>query len=249
MAVKGTASISTNCPVYVDSSDAMALDKTGSGNITATVDIVGNYKQVGSGSITPAPNTGQSSVADPLAGLAVPSFSGCDQTNYSTSGSPTLNHGVYCGGISITGSGTITLNPGIYIMNGGGFSKVGSANIIANNVMIYNTATSGHTMGAISVAGSGTLTMSAMTTGTYEGVLFFQDRTQSIGATVNGSTSSVVTGTLYFPAANLTYTGTSTAQFTALVADTITMVGTTALKNDSNGTYTGLSIAKAVPLQ
>jgi hypothetical protein len=91
--------------------------------------------------------------------------------------------------------------------------------------------------------------MSAPASGTYEGILIFQDRSQSVGGTVNGSNTSSVTGTLYFKDANLTYTGTTTAQFTALVADTITMVGTTNIKSDSYGTYTGISLAKATIFQ
>lgn len=250
LTVKGTATITTsNCAVYDNSSSGSALVKTGSGDITGTVNIVGNYSKVGSGSISPTPNTGQSTITDPLAGLPAPTFSGCNHTNYSTSSSDTLNPGVYCGGISITGSGTITLNPGIYIMNGGGFSNGGSANLSGSHVMIYNTATAGQTIGAISITGSGNLNLSAPNVGTYEGVLIFQDRSQAIAATVTGSNSSVVTGTLYFPAANLTYTGTTTAQYTAIVADTITMVGTSAFKSDVFGTYTGISLAKAVMLQ
>ena len=250
LTVKGTATLSaTNCPVYVDSNSSSALVKTGSGSISGTVDIVGNYSQVGSGTISPAPSTGKATTADPLALLPAPTFSGCDHTGYSTSSSVTLNPGVYCGGISITGNGTITLNPGIYIMNGGGFSSGGGAGITGANVMIYNTATAGQTIGAVSITGGGTLTLSAPNTGTYEGILIFQDRTQSIGGSVTGSNTSVVTGTLYFADANLTYTGTTTAQYTALVADTITMVGTSAFKTDTNGTYTGLSIARAVLLQ
>jgi len=250
LTVKGTATISaTNCPVYVDSNSGSALVKTGSGSINGTVDIVGNYSQVGSGSISPAPSTGKSLVADPLAALPTPTFSGCDFTNYSTSSDATLSPGVYCGGVSITGSGTITMNPGIYIMNGGGFSSGGSANITGSHIMIYNTATASQTIGAVSITGSGTLTLSAPNTGTYEGILIFQDRSQSVGGTVTGSNTSVVTGTLYFPDANLTYTGTTTAQYTAIVADTVTMVGTSAFKTDTNGTFTGLTIAKAVLLQ
>jgi hypothetical protein len=120
------------------------------------------------------------------------------------------------------------MNPGIYIMNGGGFSSGGSANITGSHIMIYNTATASQTIGAVSITGSGTLTLSAPNTGTYEGILIFQDRSQSVGGTVTGSNTSVVTGTLYFPDANLTYTGTTTAQYTAIVADTVTMVGTCA---------------------
>jgi hypothetical protein len=250
LTVKGTAVLgTTNCAVYVNSNNSSALVKTGSGSINSTVDIVGNYSQVGSGTISPLPNVGQATITDPLSALPAPTFSGCDYTNYSVSGSATINHGVYCGGIHITGSGTITMNPGIYIMNGGGFSNGGSANLNATHVMIYNTATAGQTIGAVQITGSGTLTMSAPATGIYEGILIFQDRAQTVAGQVSGSDTSVVTGALYFPAANLTYTGTTAAQYTALVADTITMVGTSDFKNDDFGTYTGISIAKAVLLQ
>ena len=248
--VKGTAVLNaTNCPIYINSNSASALVKTGAGSISGTVDIVGNYSQVGSGSITPLPFTGKSPVADPLAALPAPAFSGCDHTNFSASSSVTLNPGVYCGGISITGSGTTTMNPGIYIMNGGGFSSAGSAGITASHIMIYNTATAGYTAGAIAISGSGNFVMSAPNAGGYEGILIFQNRALSVGASVNGSNSSAVTGTLYFYDANLTYTGTAAAQYTGIVADTVTMVGTSSLQGDAYGTYTGLSIAKAVLLQ
>jgi hypothetical protein len=250
LTMTGTANVTTtNCAIYVDSSSATALTKKGSGDINGTVNIVGNYSQVGSGSITPAPATGKPTTADPLSSLPAPPFAGCDHTNYSTSATVTLDHGVYCGGISITGSGTITLNPGNYIMNGGGFSAAGSANITGAGVMIYNTATAGHTIGSISVSGSGTYTLSAPTAGVYEGILMFQDRTQSIGADVEGSNTSTMVGTLYLPDASLKYAGSATAQYTAIVSDTLTMVGSSAFKSDTNGTYTGISMAKPVLLQ
>jgi hypothetical protein len=250
LTVKGTAAVSTsNCAIYIDSSDSAALTKTGSGDITSTVNIVGNYSKVGSGSITPAPNTGQPTVSDPLAALPAPSYSGCDHTNYSTSSSASLTSGVYCGGISITGSGTITLGSGTYIMNGGGFSVAGSAKVTGSNIFIYNTAKGSETVGPISFAGSGAYTLSAPGAGVYTGILMFQDRAYSTAATVNGSTSSVETGTLYFPDASLTYTGSTVAQFTAIVASTLTLVGSTALANDTVGTYTGLTITKAALIQ
>jgi hypothetical protein len=248
--VKGTATVSTsNCAIYVNSSSSSALVKTGSGTISGTVDIVGNYSQNGSGSISPSPNTGKPAVMDPLAALPAPTVGACDYNNFSVSADATLSPGVYCGGISITGSGTITMQSGRYIMNGGGFSSAGSASLSGSHVMIYNTATAGYTIGAVKIAGSGTLNLSAPDTGIYEGVLIFQDRTQSTGGQVSGSNSSVVTGALYFRDANLTYTGTTSSQYTALVADTITMVGTSSFKSDTYGTYTGISIAKAVLLQ
>jgi hypothetical protein len=73
--------------------------------------------------------------------------------------SQTLNPGIYYGGICIgapagqscghnvggscntaaTAGGTVTMNPGTYVMAGGGFYVCGNARLIANGVTIYNT--------------------------------------------------------------------------------------------------------------
>lgn len=245
----GSGSVSTsNCAIYVDSSASKALKMTGSGSITGTVNIVGGYNVTGSGSITPSPTTGVASTPDPLASVPEPTFSGCNFTNFTATGSSpvALTPGVYCGGISITGSGAVTMQSnGIYIMNGGGFSMTGSGSLTGSQVMIYNTAVGSYTIGAISFTGSGTITLSAQTSGNYQGIVFFQDRSYSKAASVTGSSSSVITGTLYFPAAALTYTGSGSAQYTAIIADTLSMTGSSSFKNDTTGTYTGL--AKTMP--
>ena len=57
-------------------------------------------------------------------------------------GNQTLNPGTYYGGWKITGSGTtITLNPGIYILAGGGFTQTGGTTVAAaaGRVLIYST--------------------------------------------------------------------------------------------------------------
>ena len=57
-------------------------------------------------------------------------------------GNQTLNPGTYYGGWKITGSGTtITLNAGIYILAGGGFTQTGGTTIAAasGRVLIYST--------------------------------------------------------------------------------------------------------------
>ena len=72
--------------------------------------------------LTPAPNTHVSPITDPLSSLPVPSSAPytCDYYNYSASNftNPTLNPGVYCGGINV-GNNTFTLNSGTYIIVGG----------------------------------------------------------------------------------------------------------------------------------
>ncbi|HET9345022.1 MAG TPA: pilus assembly protein TadG-related protein [Candidatus Limnocylindrales bacterium] len=58
------------------------------------------------------------------------------------SGSQTLEPGTYYGGWRVTGSGTtITLNPGIYILAGGGLTQTGGVTVAAasGRVLIYST--------------------------------------------------------------------------------------------------------------
>ena len=60
-------------------------------------------------------------------------------------GTQILTPGTYYGGWKITGSGTrITLNPGIYVLSGGGFTQTGGVTVAAasGRVLIYSTDSS-----------------------------------------------------------------------------------------------------------
>jgi Flp pilus assembly protein TadG len=149
-----------SCEIYDDSSSSNALNETGSGSITAAkIGVVGNYKNTGSGSISPTPMTGMVAVSDPLASLqppAIPSGScspsggaACNPSN-SGNGNQTVNPGTYTS-ISNSGTGTMTLNPGNYIINGN-LTNNGSGSLIlgAGNYTIT---------GNFSSTGSGTLNL------------------------------------------------------------------------------------------
>src|SRR5205085_12520623 len=118
-------------------------------------------------------------LADPLSAIPAPSFSGCDYINWSWSSSTsvTLNPGVYCGGITITGSGTVTFSSGTYILNGGGFNWGGSATLNGARVMFFITGQNGYTAAPLNASGNGSINLTAPNSGVYEGLLFFQDRT------------------------------------------------------------------------
>ena len=55
-----------------------------------------------------------------------------------------------------------------------------------------------------------------------------------------GAAASSFTGTLYFPSTSVNYTGNSTGTFTAIIAKTLQFTGTSNIKNDPTGSYTGL---------
>ena len=200
----------------INSNSTTALTMNGSGSLTSSnINIVGNYSNLGSGTITGKINTNAAAGSDPFANLTLPQPPFTPNfTNYSKSGSNsvTLSPGVYSGGIKIVGSGTVTFNPGMYILYGGGLSITGSGSINGTGVTFYNTGTaSGATQyKGYSVTGSGSMTLSAPTSGTYQGMLFLQDPANSVAASITGSASSYLAGNIYLPKAVLNITGSGT---------------------------------------
>lgn len=195
-------------PIAVNSNSSTAL--TNGSVITAnTFYIVGGYSGSLNGTINQNTRT---LVNDPFAGYSLPQppFI-CNYTNYSANNA-TLSPGTYCGGISITGSGSTTFNPGTYILYGGGLSISGSGAVNGTGVVFYNTGTSGGTnsYGSISITGSGRINLSAPTSGPYPGMLFMQDPLNTKSASINGSGSNSFAGNLYLPNASLTITGSGT---------------------------------------
>jgi hypothetical protein len=85
--------------------------------------------------------------------------------------------------------------------------------------------------------------LSGPSSGTYQGVLFFQARGNATASTLVGGTSQQMNGALYFPSANLTYTGGSgtVATATTILADTIRMVGNSRIAAAASTLFTGNS--------
>ncbi|HEY3841089.1 MAG TPA: hypothetical protein VGL72_31175, partial [Bryobacteraceae bacterium] len=205
-----------------------------------------------------SPPTYGSAVADPLASVPAPSYSGCNQTNYSWSNlSPaqTLNPGVYCGGIKI-GGGNVTFNPGTYILNGGGLTIQGSNTTVSGTggVFFYNTS-SGYTAGALLMSGQPTVNIKSPSSGPYQGLFFMQDHNvcPSSSHAVNGNTNIKINGTIYahctqtggnYVAQNLLYTGESTSgYYSAMVVDTLHINGMSNLVLDpTGGQNTGIGL-------
>ena len=174
----GSANVTVSgCAITINSTDSDAMTVSGTSNVSASAIYVAGGDTLGaSTTTTPAPITGKAAVADPLASLPALAVGACDYTNYSSgAGTWTLSPGVYCGGISLHNSAIATFNPGTYIINGGGVAFGGAAIATGNGVMFYLTGTNA-TYGSLTIGNSANVTLSALTSGPYLGVLFFQDR-------------------------------------------------------------------------
>lgn len=237
-----------NCSVADASSSADGLDVSGGATLKAdSIRIAGGSNDHGcSGCISPSPTTG-ATVSDPYASVAAASFStSCDalHTNYKLSGgSATLNPGTYCGGITNSG-GAITFTAGTYVLYGGGFTQSsGGASSTGSGVTFYNTCSPSPCNNGSSnykpftISGGGSSTMSAPTSGSLSGILFFQDRTVKTSAqdSISGGSSTCFAGALYFPKSQLSYSGGSSGGScnTQLVADIVNFSGSASLGSTS----------------
>jgi hypothetical protein len=241
--LSGNASINAPGNVVVDSNSATAILASGSSSLTASsVQVVGHISTSGT-AVVQTPSGAPGSTGDPLGGLAIPianllGLTSQGSVNVGGSTSRTINPGIYSQ-ITVSGTGHLTLNPGIYIITGGGFTVSGGS-VSGSGVMIYNTAStynpatgadgSGGTYGSIALGGTGALNISAPSSGTYAGILLFQDRNNSKALSISGSGTLGTNGTIYAPKAQLTLSGS--AQLTDTLIVDILSVNGSALAND-----------------
>ena len=230
LSVSGNASINIPGVLYVDSGSSTALSASGNAQVTASViDVHGNVQKRGNASLSPTPITGAPVLADPLAGLALPSTSGLANhgaESLSGNSSATIQPGIYSQ-ITVSGNARLTLNSGTYIIEGGGFSVSGNASVTGSGVMIVNAGSNypgtGGKYGGITLGGNGTCNLSPATSGTYAGIVFFQPLNNTQAITVTGNASGI-TGTIYAPGAQLSESGNA-ALDASLIVDTLTISG------------------------
>lgn len=243
MYISGSASVTASCGAMDNSNASDALTNGGSGAFSvSSTSVAGGWVSNGGGTITPTPSTGIPPEPDPLSYVPEPSVGSCDYSGkIVVNSTASLTAGVYCGGIKVNGGGSVTFASGLYIINGGEFALNGGASASGTDVTFYITGGA-----SVTVNGGNTTTLVAPTSGTYAGVLFFQDRTDSSVATVTGTSGSNITGTLYFPDAALSYGGNSTiTTYNLIVANTVSFTGNTTVNNDYSSLSGGSPIKSA----
>jgi Flp pilus assembly protein TadG len=233
-----------------------------SGNVTSVTFPAGNYGNGvnfngNGGSLTFNPGqyqNGGSGNSITLNGNTATTFDSgaytfCGAVDIAGNSTVTLQPGTYFGGIQITGNASVTFSPGLYILAGGGLTVTGNSTLTGTGVTFYDTSASGYSYAPIDLTGNETANLSAPTSGTDEGFLFFQDPSVAVGsagATVVGNSSSTFNGIVYFPTTALTYVGNSGGSgYTILVAYTISMTGNSSFTIGNN--YS--SLAHGAPIK
>jgi hypothetical protein len=246
----------TNCNVGVraTANDGLCLKDNGSTfNVTGgTISVAGTYTGCAL-TPTPIPQTGVTSIQDPLSYLTMPAYSPtCLWTNKSiSSGTVTLNPGTYCGGLTISGGATVYLNPGVYTLLGGGLTIRNNGTYVeslAGGVTFINTFNTslGYAYKPITIQdATSTVVLTANTTAvgnTMPGILFYGDQNYVSALNAWNSTTndfqsgaaSTLNGAFYFPTQNVEFHSGSTTSITgAVVAKQIW------IHNNTNFSLTG----------
>jgi Putative Flp pilus-assembly TadE/G-like len=243
------ATLNSQCGIVVESSAGGALACNAPATLTApSVGVVGTV--VGGCTLPSNTTTGIAvpTPSDPLAYLPKPTVGACTfsgQKIYtsatSTKTAPSvLNPGVYCGGIQIKSGAYVVFNPGVYILTSS--KSPGGLNIDIGSYVSTNTSISpyGITFYNYGPAGSITFTLTnyisgesmsliAPTTGTYQGIIFFQDPGDTATALIVGwnSDNTDVQGAYYFPTALLEIASAGNVSYNPIVAYTVLFYDTT----------------------
>ncbi len=252
----GNSTLNLGCGMITNSTSLNAAIATGSSSVTASpVAAVGDIQDSShwnGAELLPFTVAEK----DPFAAVNPPTFTACQgNSNRINLNNPhdlldrSTDTGVQCVS-DINVSGTLKLGSATYVIDGGSFSAGAQADISCTHCTIIftnsnssNTATIG---GISNINGGAKLVMSAPDAGTYKNILFYQDRRAVSGTTnsINGNSSSLLSGALYFPKQQLDINGNSNLTFTCaqFVARDVSFSGNGSINNTCTGGYGGDAI-------
>lgn len=257
LSTKASSASSFDCLAASNSTSSTSFSTAGSSTFSATcVYSSGGYATNGSSgfSLTVCPSIVQNAdpTSDPYSDISVPTaptacISGSIGSNgVNTTVTPTLSladgtkYIHYC---SLSPSGNVTFGPGVYIIDG---------NMATNGQSLTGSGVTFVVGGSTNLSGSLAMNLSAPTSGTYSGLLFFGGRSATIQSQkVTGSSSSSLQGAIYFPSGNLEYSGSSatTNGCTQLIAYTILFSGNSTVKSSCSAAGTrDFTIGKSITL-
>jgi putative Flp pilus-assembly TadE/G-like protein len=228
---QGSTSVALNgCSLYDNSDHSTALTVGGSAQVSAlSVGVVGHVSGAANITTIEGIRTGIGVVDDPYASVSFPAFSGCMERNFIGHNTKTIEPGVYCGGMMVNAGANITLNPGIYYIDGGDLTVNGGATLQGSDVTLVFTSKNGNGYATATINGNATIDLRAPKMGPTAGIAIFGDRNMPTGTTFkfNGGATQYLGGAVYLPKGHMEFSGgmgTST-NCTQLIGDTVTFTG------------------------
>jgi Flp pilus assembly protein TadG len=233
-----------SCGITVDSTSSNAAGVVGSANVSAVElgiasttwvqsNNVNNGGSISSGTKVVTSYSPSCAPAMP----AVPSHGTCSADPFNSIGGggvtytvgPGSTYGTTTGGDTVCYTGltvgangdTVTLNTGIYVISGGTLHFESGGNRGGSGVVFYLTNGA-----SVSIDNGANISLSAPTSGTYNGILIYQDASDSSTLSIQGGASTTMNGALLAPNAAITLGNGSGSSITAaIVAQSLTMNG------------------------
>ena len=234
-----SVTVLNGCSLYDNSDNAVAMAVGGSARITAySVGVVGNLTGAANITATEGIRTGIGAVADPYANVSIPAFFGCTEQNFKANNNITISPGVYCGGISVNAGATLTLEPGIYYLDGGNLTVNGGATMTGSGVTLVFTSKNRNDFATASINGNATVDLTAPKIGPTAGIVILGDRRMPTNTSFkfNGGATQYLGGAIYVPTGAVDFaggagTGTSCTQ---LIANSVTFTGNSSFALNCN---------------
>lgn len=174
---------------------------------------------------------------DPLANLPQPNITdSATKFNDNPQKKSKVSPGVYSG---MDIQGEVAFDPGVYYIDGKNFSLGSQAKVSGSGVtIILSSRTASADPGSIATVdmnGSAQVNLTAPTSGTYAGVLFYQDRRALDSGTnkINGNSASRYQGAIYFPGQQMQFNGNSGMDIKCiqLIARRLDFLGNSTISN------------------
>lgn len=192
-------------PIVVNSNSLVAYLQLGLRGLEAERHSVTGLFQLSLGVLGPI-LSGVDPSPDPLQALPAPNVAAYPVRSLAPltlngPGPYTLQPGVYRGGIQISSDCTVTLQAGVYYLDGGGLQISSNPTVTGDGVLLYNAGDV--SADQVALAGNGTLALSAATGGPYQGMLLFQERAVDKKVYILGNARTRLEGVVYAPAAEV----------------------------------------------
>jgi len=238
----GTAEVVAECGVASNSTSGQSIYVGGNASLTADPAMaVGDIVVSGSGTlVTNSPlQTFAQPTKDPYANLPIPPISACDVTGSTTvNDNQVMTPGRYCGDITVKGS-NVTFAPGTYVIDGGDFTANAGSQFAGDGVTFILTGDTPSDVGSVNINGGSTADLTAPTSGTYEGILMYQDpkadyRTNP--AKFLGGADLQYDGVIYMPSSDITFSGGASGDPSCMqiFGATVTFTGSSHVGNDDS---------------
>jgi hypothetical protein len=208
----GSTDVNLGCGVSSNSTAAQAIVAGGSSRIVASpIAAVGGVPPSSSyvGDTLLLPSSGRQD--DPFRNLPDPQVPSPCGPEYSVQPNQTrtVSPGCYQG---MDIKGTLIMQPGTYIINGGALKFGSQANVTGDGVTFVltssNAVSNPASIATLDMHGGAVLDIKAPATGTYTGVVMYQDRRATLSNIhINGNSASRFQGAFYFPSQQVTFNG------------------------------------------